>query len=320
MCPTEYLPCTMPPPTSDEIVRKARELGFAAAGVAKAEPAATLDRFDAWTASGCAAEMDYLARRRDLRADPRLFAPGTRSIIAVAARYPRHPEPGSGFSSFSWGKDYHDVLRERLRRMADWIGRMVQLRTARIAVDSAPLFEREWAVRAGIGWRGRQGQIVNNEVGCCLVLGFLLVDMELTPTPPAANRCGTCRRCLDVCPTGAPRPDGTVDARRCISYWTIEHRGPIPTEVAPLLGQSLFGCDRCTAVCPWNRLGEDCVLPEFSVTAPLPDSHACIAITDVEFMRRFTGTAVQRIGPDGLRRNAAVVVANEEQWSINARQ
>ena len=312
-CQTGFSRYTMPPPTTDDILQKARELGFAAAGVAMVGHAATLDRFDAWIAAGCASGMDYLSGRRDLRADPRRFAPGARSIIAVAARYPRHPQPGTGFSSYSWGGDYHNVLRDRLRRLTGWIRQTVRLQTARIAVDSAPLLEREWALRAGIGWRGRQGQVVNQKAGACLVLGFLLVDIELTPTPPAANRCGTCRRCLDACPTNALRPDGTVDARRCISYWTIEHRGPIPTEVAPLLGQSLFGCDRCTAACPWNRFGEDCVLPEFRVAAPLPDSHACIAITDVDFLRRFTETAVQRIGPDGLRRNAAVAVANEEQ-------
>jgi epoxyqueuosine reductase len=201
-------------------------------------------------------------------------------------------------------------MRQRLRHLSDWIGQMTSLKTSRVAVDSAPLLEREWALRAGVGWRGRQGQIVTREAGCCIVLGFLLVDLELTPSPPAANRCGTCRRCLDACPTGALRPDGAVDARRCISYWTIEHHGPIPGDVAPLLGKSLFGCDRCTAVCPWNRFGADLVLPEFLAVASLPDTSACLSITDTEFAGRFDGTAVQRTGADSLRRNVAVATAN----------
>lgn len=303
----------MPPLTSEEIVRKACELGFVAAGVAMAKPAATHYRFNKWLAAGCAAGMDYLHKHRDLRGDPRRFAPGVRSIIAVAARYPRHPQPGTGFSSYAWGKDYHNVLRERLRNLADWIRCAASLKTARIAVDSAPLLEREWAVRAGIGWRGRQGQIVNQVSGCCLVLGFLLTDVELEPSRPVKNRCGTCRRCLDACPTGALQPDGAVDARRCISYWTIEHRGAIPTEIAPLLGQSLFGCDRCTAVCPWNEFDDSSALPEFQAGAPLPDANACLTISDADFLRRFNGSAVQRAGPNGLRRNAAIAVANADR-------
>lgn len=300
----------MPTPTTDDILREARERGFAAAGVAESGPAETLGRFDAWLAAGCGAGMEYLTRHRDLRADPGLLAPGTRSIIAVAARYPRHPDPGSGFSSYAWGRDYHDVMRERLRMLAHWIRERIPTGTARICVDSAPLLEREWALRAGIGWRGRQGQVVNREAGCCIVLGFLLVDARLEPTPPVANRCGTCRRCLDACPTGALQPDGTVDARRCISYWTIEHRGPLPEKGAPPLGPSLFGCDRCTAVCPWNRFGDDRVLPEFREIAPLPDALACATIEDHDFGARFHGTAVFRTGPDALRRNGRMALSH----------
>jgi epoxyqueuosine reductase len=293
-------------PSTDAVVQRALDLGFAAAGVATAGPAETMDRFRSWLASGSAAGMSYLARHDALRADPRTLAPGSRSVIAVAARYPANPDPSDGgFSSLAWGEDYHNVLRRRLRELAEWMGRQDQLGTARVCVDSAPLLEREWALRAGIGWRGRQGQVVCPTAGCCVVLGFILVDIELDPTPSVPDRCGDCRLCVEACPTGALQPDGTVDARRCISYWTIEHRGPLPAGIAPLLGGSLFGCDRCTAVCPWNRRGEDLVLPEFRATAPRPDVNACAGIAEQEFERIFNGTAVRRIGAEGLLRNAA---------------
>lgn len=296
----------MPHPSTEDITRKAEELGFAAAGVARLESATTFDIFARWLASGCAAGMEYLSRHSDVRANPSLLAPGAKSIIAVSARYPRNPAPGKGFSSYAWGRDYHDVVRRLLRTLADWIEERAPLQTARVCVDSAPLLERAWALQAGLGWRGKQGQVVSDRAGCCTVLGFLLVDMELEPTPPAAERCGDCRLCLDACPTKAVGPDGTIDSRRCISYWTIEHKGPIPPDIAPQLGESLFGCDRCTAVCPWNRVGEDLVLPEFLPDAPLPDAGACASMADADFERRFSGTSVHRLGPAGLRRNAAL--------------
>lgn len=300
------VPSPAPGVTSDSVLRKARDLGFVAAGIAAANPSTSMDRFDRWIEAGFSAGMDYMSKHRSLRADPRLLAPGARSILAVAARYPRNPDPEHGFSSYAWGRDYHEVLRERLRHLAAWIAHSTPLHTARVCIDSAPILEREWAVRAGIGWRGRQGQIVTREAGCCIVLGFLLVDIDLEPTPAAANRCGTCRRCLNACPTGALQPDGSLDARRCISYWTVEHRGSFPEEVKPTLKGSLFGCDRCTAVCPWNRFGESLTLPELRAMGPLPDAATCATITDADFTARFHGSAVSRTGPAGLRRNAAI--------------
>jgi epoxyqueuosine reductase len=151
-----------------------------------------------------------------------------------------------------------------------------------------------------------------------VALGFILVDAEMEPTPSVPDQCGDCRLCVDACPTGALQPDGTVDARRCISYWTIEHCGPLPAGIAPLLGGSLFGCDRCTAVCPWNRPGEDRVLPEFRASAPRPDVHACAGITEAEFEHIFNGTSVRRIGADGLRRNAAAKAGRRDGGGSDA--
>jgi epoxyqueuosine reductase len=269
-----------------------------------------MDRYDAWLASGCAAGMDYLCRHRDLRADPRRILPNARSVIVVAARYPVHPQPGRGFSALAWDADYHDVVRSGLNRLRQRLEPALALGATRICVDSAPLAEREWALRAGIGWRGRQGQVVNETAGCCLVLGFLLTEAALAVTTPVAGRCGACTRCRDACPTGAVRKDGTVDARRCVAYWTVEHRGDIPPHRAGALGESLHGCDRCTAVCPWNRFGGDRLMPGLSPDQPLPDAGECLRMDEASFAARFAGTVVKRLGLTRLQRNAAIVLAN----------
>jgi epoxyqueuosine reductase len=252
--------------------------------------------------------MRYLARCGELRADPARLAPGVRSVIAVAARYPVNPRPGSGFSTCARGRDYHLVIRDKLRLLAAALRRHAPLAVARLCVDSAPLPEREWALRAGIGWRGRQGQVINADLGACLLLGEILVDAEWPPSPPVPNRCGDCRLCVEACPTGAIRGDGTVDARRCISYLTIEHKGEISADLQPRMGEALFGCDCCTAVCPWNRGGEPWTVPELREKRPLPDAQACLRLTEAEFEERFRDTAVLRTGLARLRRNAAIAI------------
>jgi epoxyqueuosine reductase len=197
----------------------------------------------------------------------------------------------------------------RLKHLAEGIRRLRPLRAARICVDSAPLPEREWAVRAGIGWLGRQGQVVRADAGCCLVLGELLVDIELEPTAQTADRCGDCRRCVAACPTQTIAPDRSVDARRCISYLTIEHKDAIPLELRPALGTALFGCDRCTAVCPWNEHGEKSELPELQPRSR-PAADECLEMNAAQFRRHFKDTAVRRSGLERLQRNAAVALGN----------
>ena len=295
----------------DAIFCEARRLGFAAAGIAAAGPTETFPVFREWVDGGSAAGMSYLARHDALRSDPRLLAPGTRSILVVAARYPVNASPGDGFSTYAGGMDYHTVLREKLKALVVFIRQQFPVSVARICVDSAPLLEREWAVRAGIGWRGRQGQIVNARLGCCLLLGELLLDAELKPSERVPNRCGRCRRCVAACPTGAIGQDGLVDARRCISYLTIEHKGELPAETRPLLGQALFGCDLCSAVCPWNRFGGEAVMPEFQ-GHDMPNPRECLTMSESDFSHRFRDTAVFRTGLQRLQRNAAVALENDK--------
>lgn len=306
----------------DSLIRKeASRLGFAAVGLASIGPCQTFDRFKNWLSRGYAGGLTYLARHADLRADPRQIMPEARSIIVVAARYPAEAQIQS-FSNYARGRDYHDVLRSKLKQLARNLEAQSSVPfRSRICVDSAPVLEREWAVRAGLGWIGKQGSLVSPEWGCTLFLGALLVDLELAPSKPKPSKCGTCRRCVEACPTGAIQPDGLVDTRRCIACLTIEHKGEIPGDLRPLMGVSLFGCDRCTAVCPFNRVGVDAILPEFSCLGrsasgenpggtPMPTAEQCLAMSEADFQQRFRGTAIYRSGLARLQRNAKVVIAN----------
>jgi len=298
-------------PLPSLIRAEASRLGFAAVGFAAVSPCHTHDRFSAWLERGYAGGLTYLAKHAALRADPRLVMPEARSIIVVAARYPAD-QAIAPFSNYCRGRDYHAVLRARLKRLARALAAAVSAPLVfRVCVDSAPVLEREWAVRAGLGWIGRQGSLVNPEHGCALFLGELFVNLELAPSLPMQGGCGNCRRCVDACPTGAIQPDGLVDARRCIAYLTIEHQGGIPAGLQPLMGASLFGCDRCTAVCPCNRVGVGAILPEFNpASPPMPTAEQCLVLGADDFRHRFRGTAVYRSGLARLKRNASVAVAN----------
>jgi epoxyqueuosine reductase len=290
-----------------KLTAEAQRLGFATLGVAHAEASQTLAFFQTWLDSHNAAGMDWLQRHMELRADPRVLVPGIRSIIMTAARYPVHPMPGEGFSYYARGRDYHDVLRQNLETLAAWLTREAGAKIARICVDSAPLFEREWALRAGIGWRGRQGQVIHPQHGACIFLGALLTDALLEPSPPVPAQCGTCRKCVDACPSGAINEQGCVDAHKCLSYLTIEHKGDIPARLQPAMGKTLFGCDRCTAVCPFNPPTTDGIMQAFQ-PGPMPDAAECLAMDAKAFKARFAGMAVLRSGLARIQRNARIAM------------
>lgn len=288
----------------------AHELGFVAVGVAEAAPASSTPVFEAWLDSGRAAGLHFLTKQREIRRDPRHLLPEARSVVCVAAAYPSHPHPGTGFAMHARAQDYHAVMRSRLRTLADALRRRIPDLRARIAVDSAPLFEREWAVRAGLGWIGRQGQVISPTHGATVLLGELLLNVSLTPTAPVPSRCGDCRRCVEACPTGAIGSDGLLDARRCVSYLTIEHSGQIPAELAERMPPALFGCDCCTAACPWNQQNATGVLPELQ-PREMPTAGEILAMDAAAFRRRFRGTAVLRSGLERLQRNARLAVRHE---------
>jgi epoxyqueuosine reductase len=292
-----------------EILYECRQLGFAAAGIATAEPAKSFNVFQKWLKSGNAAGMEYLKRNLPQRSDPRELMPGAKSVIIAALRYPANPAPGKGFSTCARGRDYHTVMREKLNQLGDFVKRLTCVQTVRMCVDSAPLLERELAIRSGVGWRGKQGQIVSPTAGCCIVLGELIVDVELQPTPPLPDECGSCRKCLEACPTGALSENGLVNCNKCLSYLTIEHKDDIPVSIADAIGETLFGCDMCTAVCPWNSKGENLVEPALR-ERPMPDAEAIMTMTNEDFDRQFRDTSVHRTGLDRLRRNASIILGN----------
>jgi epoxyqueuosine reductase len=291
----------------------ARRAGFHACGIARATPIdpGPLDRV---LASGWEADMVWLRTQRDQRLDPARLLPGVRSVVAVALAYhageaPGAP-PGAGeVARYARGRDYHGVMKRRLRALAADLAALDPGARTLATCDVAPTMEKVWAQRAGIGWIGKNACLITPQHGSWVLLGTVLVDRDLAPDAPHPDRCGSCEACLPACPTGAFPAPGHVDARRCLSFWTIERRGAIPPDMAAALGRRLFGCDDCQLVCPWNdaaRRGSD---PELlprpgREVLPLED---LLALTEEEHRARFNGTSLARARHDGLVRNAILL-------------
>ena len=298
----------------------ARECGFELAGIAPALPLPETAWYREWVERGMAGEMSYLTdRRAEVRADPRLLLPSVQSIICLGKLYNTpHPystefqERGRAWiSRYAWGRDYHDVIRGALRslarKMADASPRPFKWKAC---VDTAPLLERAYARRAGLGWIGKNTCLIHQGGGSWYFLAALLVSLELAPDRPQSDRCGSCTRCIDACPTRAIVPTGraegpshTVDSRRCISYLTIERPGEIPG-----MGSNVFGCDICQDVCPWNRNAPSTTDPAFSPTHFAPPLAALARLNEESFLRTFQGSAVLRAGCGGLLGNVARIV------------
>jgi epoxyqueuosine reductase len=302
---------------SDTVKCLARECGFELAGVARAEPVEDdFARYQDWTAQGMAGEMRYLTdRRAEVRRDPRNLLPGARSIICVGKLYNQTPPPERDghaiFSRYAWGRDYHDVLREALEQLAHKLAAIEQHQW-KICVDSAPLLERSYARQAGLGWIGRNTCLIHEPLGSWFFLGELITTLELAHDAPPPDRCGTCMRCIEACPTRAIVPVGgewTLDARRCISYLNIELRGPLPEAQQAWLGPRVFGCDICQEVCPWNARAPETSDPAFHpLYDPAPPLEDLAALSAEEFRARFRGTPVMRAKHEGLLRNVAAAM------------
>jgi epoxyqueuosine reductase len=309
--------------TAGEVRELAARCGFEAAGVAAAEPAADRGRYHEWVEAGYAGAMGYLTdRRAEVRDDPRRLLESARSVIAVAKVYQTpwplstafHDEERAWISRYAWGNDYHDAMRRGLERL----DAMIRERTgtameSKICVDTAPLLERSYARLAGLGWIGRNTCLINQKLGSWLFLGELLVSLEIAPDAPPPDRCGTCRRCIDACPTEAIVPSGegwTLDARRCISYFTIELRGAVPEEHRAGMGAHVFGCDICQDVCPWNRKAAVSEDEGFAPREFAPPLEKLAALTEGEFRAMFRGSPVTRAKYSGFLRNVAVAMGN----------
>lgn len=299
---------------------QAIRLGFDLAGVTTPEPPPHWPIFQDWLAMGRHASMKYLEDPR--RADPRLVMPDCKSILVLAIRYP-DPAPAARFgsdspagrvASYAWGRDYHLVLPEKLEALADFIQQETGAPVShRWYTDAGPLLERDLGQRAGLGWIGKNTCLIHPELGSYFFLAELLLGVELEPDPPFPyDRCGTCTRCIEACPTGCILPNRTLDARRCISYLTIENKGIIPPELRPLMGNWIFGCDICQTVCPWNQRPKPEPGPAFVPRAgiPAPDLTAELSLTPQQFNRKFSESPVQRARRRGYLRNVLTAVGN----------
>lgn len=308
---------------SQEIGRYARQaLGFNLAGITDASPLQGGDRLIAWLAAGAHGEMEYMARTAEVRCDPRRFLPGARSVIVVALSYrdeearPAVPPPGTvTIARYAQRRDYHEVMRRRLVRLGRFLQSLFGGSRWRVAVDTAPLLERELAQRAGLGWIGKNTCLINRRLGSELFLGELVTDAELTSSGGGRSHCGRCTACLDACPTGALTRDGFLDARRCISYLTIEHRSAFQLWEAGALGGHLAGCDICQDVCPWNRRTPASCDPALRTRPHLvgPAMATLSRLDEADWRRYSAGSPLRRLDFPRFSRNLEAIRADTPQ-------
>jgi epoxyqueuosine reductase len=310
----------MADPIREAIRDRALSAGFDAVGFAEAslgaEARAGLGEF---IARGYHGDMGWLAGTAWRRVDPRALWPEARSIVVLGVNYAPEDDPLALLdapdcgvvSVYARGRDYHNTLKRRLKALAHWIeGRWPG--ALKLFVDTAPVMEKPLAERAGLGWQGKHTNLVSREFGSWLFLGEIYLSLELEPDAAEADHCGSCRRCLEACPTAAFPAPYRLDARRCISYLTIEHKGMIPVELRPLIGNRIYGCDDCLAVCPWNKFARAAEAPDFAPRTELtaPRLAALAELEDAAFRTMFAGTAVKRTGRDRFVRNVLIAIGN----------
>jgi epoxyqueuosine reductase len=306
----------------ERVKRWGRELGFDAIAIAGTELAEEEARLIDWLGRGWHGEMDYMARHGARRARPAELVPGTVSVITARLNYtPAEArdswelleDPESAFvSRYALGRDYHKVMRAKLQALADRMTAELGEFQYRVFTDSAPVMEVSLAARSGLGWRGKHTLLLARDAGSLFFLGELFVSLDLQRDAPVSDHCGTCERCIAICPTAAIVAPYQLDARRCISYLTIEHHGAIPEELRPLMGNRIYGCDDCQLICPWNKYAKVANDPDFAVRNGL-DSAGLVELfawNEDEFAKRFEGSAIRRIGHEKWLRNIAVALGN----------
>ncbi|MBX7257804.1 MAG: tRNA epoxyqueuosine(34) reductase QueG [Candidatus Hydrogenedentes bacterium] len=300
----------------------ATDAGFDACGVALAGEIDPDNRLGEWLRLGYHADMKWIETSRELRQNAQLKLPGARSVVVVARNYysprPTRESQTGLVSRYAWGRDYHRVLLKPLRGLAKRVAAMAEGAQTYCCIDSGPVMEKAWAVRAGLGWMGKNSLVLRRDLGSWFFLGIILTTVELEPDSPAADQCGRCKLCIDACPTDAIVQPQVVDSRRCISYHTIENRGEIPNDIAANSAGWVFGCDICQEVCPWNKRVKLTTESEFHAR----EGHANPSLlhlenlTEDEFLDEFAGTPIMRAKLTGMRRNARMV---REQISKKSR-
>ena len=311
----------------DKIQTWARELGFSQIGIAGVDLSSAEAGLSAWLAAGFHGDMHYMAAHGLKRARPAELIPGTVSVITARMDYLPATTPDDWqtiefsrlqrsteaiVSSYARGRDYHKVMRNRLQKLGGKIAAQVESLGHRAFTDSAPVLEAELAARSGQGWRGKHTLILNREAGSMFFLGEIYIDMALPPSQPVTAHCGSCNACIDVCPTGAIIASHKLDARRCISYLTIEHAGAIPLELRPLISNRIYGCDDCQLICPWNKFAQRSALADFDERQGLTGQQlvTLFAWTEGDFLSFTEGSAIRRIGHERWLRNISVAMGN----------
>ncbi|MEP7249456.1 MAG: tRNA epoxyqueuosine(34) reductase QueG [Spartobacteria bacterium] len=298
--------------------RRASELGFDDCRVTSAEAPRHTEEFRAWLEAGSAGEMDWIGRGAGKRCDPELVLPGARSVVILAMNYyqgrSQKEEGRSGargrIARYAWGEDYHDVMLGKLRELDGFLGSLGGAQ--KIYVDTGPVLERDFAAEAGVGWHGKSTMLLNRTLGTWFFLGEILTTLELPPDAPQVARCGSCTRCIEACPTGAITAPHQLDARRCISYLTIELKGSIPLEFRPLIGDRIYGCDDCLDACPWNRFAQVSRESAFAARPAVAQMRLrdFLALDDDGFRALFRGSPIKRIKRRGFLRNVCVALGN----------
>jgi len=304
-----------------DLKRRANDEGFDLVGVTEAAKARSAGNLERWLDAGMHGEMGYMARTRSVRSDPRLLLPECKSVVAVAMTY-RCDQPDSTtlaadqgrvwVSRYAWGRDYHRVLKKKLIRLGRWLVGQRPGAQWRACVDTAPILEREWAARAGLGWIGKNTLLLNREFGSELFLGLLLTDQKLVPDGPRPEHCGTCTACLDACPTAAFPEPKVLDARRCVGYLTVEHRSAIPGEFRSGVGTMIAGCDVCQEVCPWTRRAPTDLHPEFAPDPRRlrPKLEDLESLDEEGYAEWRLGSALNRISYEQFLRNLGIARSN----------
>ena len=309
-----------PAALKQRIDAEARALGFDAVGFGPAQiPARNQARYQDFVASGQHGTMDWMERRLDERTDPQTLWEGAKSVIAVGLNYgpdsdplDRLRDPGrANFSVYAENRDYHDILKKKLKRLGRWIGEETG-QALKVFVDTAPVPEKALAAQTAVGWQGKHSNLVSQDFGSWLFLGLIYLGFELPADSPSADHCGSCSRCIDVCPTAAIPAPYQLDATRCLAYLSIEHDGPIPVEFRAAMGNRIYGCDDCLAVCPWNKFAQATAEAGFQPRALLTDPRLLdfVGYDDVQFRAAFAGSPVKRIGIVRFLRNLAICLGN----------
>ncbi len=314
----------------ERIVSEAQSLGFAACGFASAaEDPVRSARLQEWLGEGHHGSMEWMETREHHRRSPQGLWPEARSVIALGMSYAPALDPmalddvgdRARISVYAQGRDYHDVVKKRLKALARWLVAQETGAQVKVFVDTAPVMEKPLGEAAGIGWQGKHTNLVSPDHGSWLFLGAIYTTLDLAPAGPQRDQCGSCRACLDACPTNAFPAPYQLDARRCISYLTIEHKGAIPDEFREGLGNRIYGCDDCLAVCPWNKFAQQAnaareFLPRAELTAPRLAE--LLALDDAGFRLLFSGSPIKRIGRDRFVRNCLYAAGNSEEASLEA--